>query len=100
MPETNLPVDVLHWVLAILPIAAFLFILVALRWKGVQAASIAMFTAILGALIFFRMDFFGLAVSVGKGVWDAIFILLVVWSALLFYRSSTRWEGSFPSVLR
>lgn len=86
MPQTNLPVDILHWLLAALPIVIFLFFLVALRWKGTQVAPVAMFTAIGVALLFFRMDFFELAVSVGKGVWDAIFILIVVWTALLLYR--------------
>lgn len=50
----------------------------------------AMFTAAIVALVAFRTPWQTLAVAGGKGVWDRIFILYVIWPALLLYRSQTR----------
>lgn len=86
MPEGALPTDLFHWVLALIPIIVIVVLLVGLNWQGVQVATIGMFSVALIAFLFFRTGPFELAVSAGKGVWDAVFILWVVWPALLMYR--------------
>jgi uncharacterized membrane protein YphA (DoxX/SURF4 family) len=74
MEAVGVPVDLLHWVLAILSIVALLVFLVPLRWRAPEAAPMAMFTAAIVALAAFRTPWKTLAVAGGKGVWDAIFI--------------------------
>ena len=44
MPTADVPVDGLHWVLAVLPIIVLLVFLVPLRWRAPEAAPVAMFT--------------------------------------------------------
>src|ERR671917_299330 len=97
METVQVPVDVLHWVLAILTIVALLVFLVPLRWRAPEAAPMAMLTAAIIALLAFRTPWVTFAVASGKGVWDAIFILYVIWPALLLYQV-TKQAGAYDAL--
>jgi lactate permease len=97
MQAAQVPVDLLHWVLATLPIVALLVFLVPLRWRAPEAGPMAMFTAAIVALLAFRTPWDTLAVAGGKGVWDAIFILYVIWPALLLYQI-TKQAGAYDAL--
>lgn len=97
MEAAQVPVDILHWVLAILSIVALLVFLVPLRWRAPEAGPMAMFTAGVVALLAFRTPWETLAVAGGKGVWDAIFILYVMWPALLLYQV-TKQAGAYDAL--
>jgi lactate permease len=97
LETAQVPVDAVHWVLAILPIVALLVFLVPLRWRAPEAAPMAMFTAGFVALIAFQTPWDTLAVASGKGVWDAIFILYVIWPALLLYQV-TKQAGAYDAL--
>jgi lactate permease len=93
----KVPVDLLHWTLAILPIVALLVFLVPLKWRAPEAGPMAMFTAAIVALLAFRTPWDTLAVAGAKGVWDAIFILYVIWPALLLYQI-TKQSGAYDAL--
>ena len=93
----QVPVDFLHWVLAVLPIVALLVFLVPLRWRAPEAGPVAMFTAAIVALLAFKTPWSTLAVAGAKGVWDAIFILYVIWPALLLYQI-TKQAGAYDAL--
>ena len=57
----------------------------------------AMFAAALVALLAFRTPWNTLAVAGAKGVWDAIFILYVIWPALLLYQI-TKQAGAYDAL--
>ncbi len=97
METVQVPVDVLHWLLAILSIVALLVFLVPLRWRAPEAGPMAMFVAGIVALVAFRTPWETLAVAGGKGVWDAIFILYVIWPALLLYQV-TKQAGAYDAL--
>ncbi|MBV8836608.1 MAG: L-lactate permease [Alphaproteobacteria bacterium] len=97
MQGAQVPVDVLHWVLAILPVVALLIFLVPLRWRAPEAGPVAMFVAAIVALAAFRTPWSTLAVAGAKGVWDAIFILYVIWPALLLYQI-TKQAGAYDAL--
>ena len=97
MENTQLPVDIAHWLLALLPIVVLLVLLIVLRWRAPEAGPMGMFAGGLIALLFFRTPLETLAVAGAKGVWDAIFILFVVWPALLLYRI-TEQAGAFDAL--
>jgi lactate permease len=97
MQATEVPVDLLHWILATLSIVALLIFLVPLRWRAPEAAPIAMFTAAIVALVAFRTPWETLAVASAKGVWDAVFILYVIWPALLLYQI-TKQAGAYDAL--
>ena len=83
---TQLPIDPLRWAFALAPIVVLLVLLVILRWTAQQAAMIGMFTAAAIGFFVFRSPLETLAVAGAKGVWDAVFILAVIWPALLLYQ--------------
>jgi lactate permease len=99
MPETTLPINLGTWLLAISPILLLLVLLAVLRWKAPQAGPVGMFLAVAVALLFFRAPWESVAVGAGKGIWDAVFILLVIWPALLLYRIGTA-SGAFDALRR
>jgi lactate permease len=92
-------VDLLRWALALSPIVLLLVLLAFLRWKAPQAAGVALLYGAVVALLFFRTPFDTLAVAVGKGVWDAVPILYVVFPALLLYHVGKA-AGAFDSLRR
>ncbi len=89
----ELPVSFLTWSLALTPILVLLVLLAVRRWKAHQAGPVGMFVAAAIALITFRTPWDTLAVAGAKGVWDAIYILYVVWPALLLYLVTDRAGG-------
>jgi len=97
MDTTQVPVDALHWIMAILPVVVLLVLLVPLRWRAPEAAPVAMFVAAIVALVFFKTSWHTLTVAGGKGVWDAIFILYVIWPALLLYQV-TKQAGAYDAL--
>jgi lactate permease len=97
MDDSQLPVDLGHWLLALAPLALLLILLVVFRWKAPEAGPIGMFAAAAIALLWFRAPIETLAVGGARGVWDALFILFVVWPALLLYRVVDR-AGAFAAL--
>lgn len=83
--EPTIPIDVLYWLLAVVPIAALLVLLVVLRWSASQAGPVGFLTAAAIALLFFRTPVATLAIGTAKGFWDALLILYIVWTALALY---------------
>ena len=99
MDSPQLPVDLLHWILALLPILALLVLLVPLRWRAPEAGPVGTFTAALIALVFFQTPVETFAIAGAKGVWDSVLILYVVWPALLLYQVSNK-AGAFDALRR
>jgi len=95
--EANVPTDLFHWIAAFLSIALLLFLLVGLRWKSTEAGPVGLFAAVIISLLFFRTPLETVTVAVGKGIWDSIFILYVIWPALLLYVVADR-AGAFDSL--
>src|ERR687894_1697558 len=97
METADVPVDALHWGLAIFSIVALVVFLVPLRWRAPAAARMAMFTAALVSLLAFATPWRTLAVAAGKGVWDTVFVLYVMWPALLLYQV-TKQAGAYDAL--
>ncbi len=95
--QDSLPLDFTFWMLALLPIVVLLILLVGFRWKAPEAGPIGMFVAGLVAYLAYQAPWETLAVAGAKGVWDAVFILYVVWPALLLYRVTDR-AGAFEAL--
>jgi lactate permease len=97
MQGTQLPITLWLWLLALLPFATLLVLLVWARWKAAEAGPVGMFVAWGVAILAFETPLRTVAVASGKGVWDAIFILYVVWPALLLYQVVDR-AGGFEAL--
>lgn len=90
----DLPLTIWMWIAAIAPLLFILVLLVGLQWKAGEAGGAGFFVTAGIALLLFDIGFEPLAAAVGKGIWDAVFILYVVWPALLLYHF-TRGAGAF-----
>jgi lactate permease len=93
----DLPVDLAHWLLALIPIALLLVLLAALRWQAPQAGPMGLFAGVAIAVLAFQTPFDTLAIGLARGLWDAVPILFVVWPALLLYRMGTA-AGAFTAL--
>ncbi len=83
--QTNLPVDFLHWFLAIFPMILLLVLLVFYRWKAAEAGALGVLCTLLTAALAFQTPFNDLAVAAAKGAWDSVYILYVIWPAMILY---------------
>lgn len=99
MAQSQLPVSLLLWIVALLPLAAILVLLVGLRWKAASAAPVGYFLAVLAALFVYQSSPHLVGLQTVKGVWDALFILYVIVPALLLYQISKE-AGAFESLRR
>ncbi|KDD15987.1 L-lactate permease [Bordetella bronchiseptica] len=88
-----------HWLLAALPIVALIVLMVAMRWTAQQAGTTGIFIASAIAVLAFATPLDTLAVASAKGVWDALFILYVIWPALLLYHVMSH-SGGYDALRR
>lgn len=95
----GLPVTLLSWAAAFLPILVLLVLLVWLKLPSAVAAPPALAGAVLVAVLLFRTDARTIAVAAGKGIWDAIFVLYVIWPALILY-NVVHEAGAFRTIER
>ncbi|MEL6151058.1 MAG: L-lactate permease [Chloroflexota bacterium] len=93
----TLPVDAFRIVLALLPIVTLIVLLLGLNWSAPEAGAMGVFVALAAALIGYRTSLETITVASAKGVWDAVFILYVVWPALWLYHISAR-AGAFDAL--
>ncbi|MFQ6014097.1 MAG: L-lactate permease [Anaerolineae bacterium] len=81
----TLPITLLNWLLALSPIAVVLILMVRFRWGGVRAGPVGWFTAVLVAVRFFGAGPRLLAYSQLKGVLLTLYVLYIIWMALVLY---------------
>jgi lactate permease len=93
----QLPLTFGFWLLAAAPLAVILVLLVWLRWTAAQAGATGFFAAAVIAWLGFAAGFNVLAMATAKGIWDGIFILYVVWPALLLYEVTQK-SGAFDVI--
>lgn len=97
MSNFSIPVDMLHWGAAFVPIIILLLLLVKFRWGAAEAGSITWFIVALVAVVLYRTPMNTLAVETVKGVWSAVFsILIVVWPAILIYEVTNEAKAFEP----
>ncbi|RJQ53592.1 MAG: L-lactate permease [Actinobacteria bacterium] len=94
MQQGDIPITLTYWLLALIPLAFILVLLVWLRWTAAQAGALGFFVAAVIAWLVFRSGFQVISIATAKGIWDAIFILYVVWPALLLYEVTQK-AGAF-----
>ncbi|MEM6281619.1 MAG: L-lactate permease [Chloroflexota bacterium] len=93
----TIPIDAFRIILALLPIATLVILLLGLNWSAPEAGAMGVFVALAAALIGYRTPLQTITVASAKGVWDAVFILYVVWPALWLYHISAR-AGAFNAL--
>ena len=73
------------WIFALCPIVVVLVLMIGFRWGGGRAGAAAWFTSVAVAVILFGAGPRLLAFAQTKGVLLALYVLYIVWMALLLY---------------
>lgn len=73
------------WLLAILPIVVLVVLVSSGRLKTIPAALLTLALSVVLAAAVFRTDLTDVVRSLGKGAWTGLWILCVVWAALLLH---------------
>ncbi len=81
----NIPLNILMWFVAALPIIVLLVLMVGLQWGATKAAPIGLAIAIVSGLFFYQADLSLIGFEAIKGLWSALVVLIVVWPAILLY---------------
>lgn len=78
--------SLLDWLLASLPVVAVLALMLGLRWGGAQAGAVGWALALIVAVLPFGVGWRVLGYAQLKGLLLSLFVLYIIWAALLFYR--------------
>ena len=77
--------NLINWLLALLPVLTVLLLMVGLGWGGSRAGLAGFGVALLLSLTVFGGDIQLALVAIGKSVFLAVDVLYIVWMALFFY---------------
>lgn len=82
----SIPINPFMWGLAILPIIVLLILLVKFSWGATEAAPIGLLITIVTGIVFYKAPIRLIASESAKGIWNALIILIIVWTAILMYQ--------------
>lgn len=88
-PSTGLQagtLNLLDWLLAFLPILTILVLMLRFRWGGVSAGAAGWLLALVIACLRFETGWQVLGYAQLKGLLLTLYVLYIIWAALLFYR--------------
>lgn len=74
-----------RWLIALLPIATVLALMLFKRYSGGKAGAISWIVAMVVAYVAFGADIKTLAMGTGKGIWTTIFVLYIIWTSMAMY---------------
>lgn len=74
------------WIMAFLPIVVLLVLMIKFQWGATEAAPIGLLITIVAGMVFYKADIRLLAAESAKGIWSALTILVIVWTAILMYQ--------------
>jgi lactate permease len=81
----ELPFSIWYWLLALSPIIVVLILMIGFRWGGSKAGPLGWLTAAAVSVGFFRGTGRLLAYSQGRAVLLTVYVLYIIWMALLLY---------------
>ena len=74
------------WIMAFLPIIVLLILMIKFNWGATEAAAVGLVITAVTGVAFYQADLKLLAVESAKGIWSALTILIIVWTAILMYQ--------------
>ncbi len=86
----------LNWLVAFLPIAVLLLLMIVFRWGAAEAGPIGWAIATVAALTIYRAPLNLVALESVKGLWSAFLILYIVISAILIYEVTQEADAFEP----
>ncbi|MDO4474031.1 MAG: L-lactate permease [Eubacteriales bacterium] len=83
-----IPVTPLTWGAAILPIIVLLILMIRFQWGATEAAPVGLLITVFTGFVLYKANIRLIASESAKGIWNALIILLIVWTAILMYQVS------------
>ena len=80
------PTNLFMWIMACLPIIVLLVLMIKCGWGATEAAPIGLLITVITGVLVYKADLKLLASESAKGIWSALPILLIVWTAILLYQ--------------
>lgn len=81
----ELPVNILMWVMAALPIVILILLMVKFQWGAAEAAPIGLLAAFIIAIVFYKSNFELIALESAKGIWTSLNVIFIILPAILIY---------------
>ena len=94
----QIPMNLFMWLIALLPIIVLLVLMIKFQWGATEAAPIGLMITIITGVVFYKANITLLASESAKGIWNALVILVIVWTAILMYQVAE--EANAFSVIR
>ena len=82
----NIPLNFTMWILAFLPIIVLLVLMIKFNWGATEAAAVGLIITIITGMTAYKADIRLIASDSAKGIWSALIILIIVWTAILMYQ--------------
>ncbi|RDU38223.1 L-lactate permease [Neobacillus piezotolerans] len=93
----ELPVNILMWVMAVLPIAVLILLMVKFHWGAAEAAPIGLLTALIISIVFYKSDLELIGLESAKGIWTSLTVIAIILPAILIYEVTTE-AKAFDSI--
>ena len=81
----TIPLSLLTWGLAVLPILTLMILMIGYHWGAIKAAPIGIAISVLTGFWIFKASPSVIALEALKGVWSTGVVVLVIWPAILLY---------------
>lgn len=85
------------WIMAALPVIVLIVLMMKFQWGATKAAPVGLLITIFTGLAVYKADMMLILCESGKGLWNAMTIILIVWTAILLYQVGFE-AGAFNAI--
>ncbi|RHW34829.1 L-lactate permease [Neobacillus notoginsengisoli] len=93
----DLPVNILMWLMAALPIVILILLMVKFNWGAAEAAPIGLLAAFIISIVFFKSDLQLIGLESAKGIWTSVTVIMIILPAILIYEVASE-ANAFDSI--
>lgn len=81
----SLPINIVMWTIAVLPIIILLILMVKFQWGASKAAPVGLIITIVSSVVFFKAGVNVISTELLKALWNALTVILIIFTAILMY---------------
>ncbi|MBM4761319.1 L-lactate permease [Bacillus sp. B15-48] len=81
----ELPVNILLWLMAAVPIVILILLMVKFQWGAAEAAPIGLLAAFIIAIVFYKSNLELIGLESAKGIWTSLNVIFIILPAILIY---------------
>ncbi|MEH7342792.1 L-lactate permease [Bacillus sp. JJ1532] len=93
----ELPVNILMWLMAAIPIIILILLMVKFNWGAAEAAPIGLLAAFIISIVFYKSDLQLLGLESAKGIWTSLTVIVIILPAILIYEVTSE-AKAFDSI--